>query len=177
VLVLQLIGKKRWQVYQPDVKLPPPGAPLPFANDSEPPHHGGEGSNEVHEAAAPGTLELEELLAAGDSLYVPRGFFHQAAALDAPSVHLTIGIHVLDEPVRQSSDFSRAIDELVVDRQSGENAKSGRPDPGLLDHETKLTASVGLQFYFSADGSMAGLALGQEIFWMPVCFAPALRFV
>jgi ribosomal protein L16 Arg81 hydroxylase len=145
VLVLQLVGKKRWQVYQPAISLPLEGA------------------------AVPGPLKLDELLAAGDSLYLPRGFFHQAAALGEPSVHLTIGIHVLTE--------RSVVNERTADLISGQHDKSGGPNLELLDHETKLAASVGLQVYFSADGSMAGLALGQEVFWMPACFAAALRFV
>jgi hypothetical protein len=153
VLVLQLVGKKRWQVYQPAVKLPLEGA------------------------AAPGPLELDELLVAGDSLYLPRGFFHQAVALHEPSVHLTIGIHVHSEHVRRPADVDRTDNEVTAGLISGRNAKSVRPNLELLDHETKLAGSVGLQVYFSADGGMAGLALGQEVFWMPVCFAPALRFV
>ena len=46
-----------------------------------------------------------------------------------------------------------------------------------LDHQTKLTRMGQLQLYLSADGATAGLGLGQNIFWMPECFAPALRFI
>jgi ribosomal protein L16 Arg81 hydroxylase len=164
VLVLQLFGKKRWQVHQPVVKLPESSA-----SEQELLAQDGRGHSEIT-VAVPGPLELDELLMAGDSLYLPRGFFHQAVTLNESSAHLTIGIHV------PPAGFGSAVNELAEGLKD-QSAKSGRPDLESLDHETKLAGIVGLQLYFSADGSMAGLALGQEVFWMPVCFAPALRFV
>ncbi len=49
---------------------------------------------------------IEETLAPGDCLYLPRGYLHAATALGGTSIHLTIGVHawtrrhVADELVR-----------------------------------------------------------------------------
>jgi hypothetical protein len=159
-------------------------------------------------------------LEAGDSLYLPRGFVHQAESLDEPSVHVTIGIHVITwldlltvalgqsahrhESLRQAlpigwlnnyqrtfaAEFAQVIELFSQDadcegaiKEIGESivrtrqAKSARSDPDELDHKTKMERTGRLEVYLSDDGNMAGLALGQKVFWMPVCFAPALRFV
>lgn len=99
VFVLQLAGKKQWQIFEPSVRLPLEFIPpLPFENDHEALRRarggGKEGSDDINETEL-GPLALEALLEPGDSLYLPRGFVHQAAAHDKPSVHLTIGVHVL----------------------------------------------------------------------------------
>jgi ribosomal protein L16 Arg81 hydroxylase len=71
VMVLQLHGRKQWQIFAPtqdaplDVGVPP--------RPSGPPAWSG-------------------LLNAGDILYLPRGWWHVANAVDGPSLHLTFGI-------------------------------------------------------------------------------------
>jgi len=99
VFVLQLFGKKQWQIFEPTLRLPLEFVPpLPFENDREAlkRFRGGResGQSDIKETEQ-GPLVLEALLEPGDCLYLPRGFVHQAVAHDEPSVHLTIGIHVL----------------------------------------------------------------------------------
>jgi hypothetical protein len=99
VFVLQLFGKKQWQIFEPTVRLPLEFVPpLPFENDREAlkRFRGGResGQSDIKETEL-GPLVLEALLEPGDCLYLPRGFVHQAVAHDEPSVHLTLGIHVL----------------------------------------------------------------------------------
>ena len=101
VFVLQLCGKKRWHIFAPTVKLPLEFVPpLPFENDREAlrrVHGRSESKRDVRDEVAEdelGAPTLEALLEPGDCLYLPRGFVHQAAAEDEPSVHLTIGVHV-----------------------------------------------------------------------------------
>ncbi len=48
---------------------------------------------------------------------------------------------------------------------------------GVVAGETKLEGNGPLRFYLAADGTMAGLACGEKEFWLPIGFAPALRFV
>jgi lysine-specific demethylase/histidyl-hydroxylase NO66 len=96
VFVLQLFGKKRWQVFAPSQRLPLEFVPrLTFEDDRAALRRGrGRESGNVSETQ-PGPPAIEALLEPGDCLYLPRGFLHQADAQDEASVHLTIGIHVL----------------------------------------------------------------------------------
>jgi Cupin superfamily protein len=74
VLVLQVVGEKRWRLYHPLVELP-----LKHQRYSR----------ELGEHGEP-TEELE--LRAGDTLYLPRGWLHEAETSATDSLHLTIGI-------------------------------------------------------------------------------------
>lgn len=76
VFALQLIGRKRWQVFAPSF-------PLPLGM------HRSEGA----EAACPTTPILDCVLESGDMLYVPRGWWHQVLPLDGPSLHLSVGTY------------------------------------------------------------------------------------
>jgi ribosomal protein L16 Arg81 hydroxylase len=75
VFILQVDGTKKWHVFSDTVKYPLPeqkSATLP------PPQ---------------GEPYLTCTLNPGDVLYIPRGHWHYAVALDEPSLHLTLGVH------------------------------------------------------------------------------------
>ena len=74
VLVLQISGTKRWRIHH-EVKWP--RRPMAEALPRE------------YLKAQP----MELTLAPGDVLYLPRGFVHEAAALDSASLHLTLSLH------------------------------------------------------------------------------------
>ncbi len=76
VLVLQVLGEKRWRIW-PGQPVPRPTRRTPWPGNIEP-----EG-----EAT---TLTLRP----GDTLYVPRGVLHDAAAQEGeePSLHVTVGL-------------------------------------------------------------------------------------
>jgi lysine-specific demethylase/histidyl-hydroxylase NO66 len=75
VFVLQTHGHKRWRVYTPIVELAgPEQAWSPKLGSPEEP-------------------ELEAELGPGDSLYIPRGFPHDAEAREEVSIHVTVGIN------------------------------------------------------------------------------------
>ena len=74
VFVLQLAGRKAWEVYPPVLADPLPSQPW---------------SADRGEPAEP-CLSAE--LRAGDCLYVPRGFLHSAHAQEDLSAHLTVGV-------------------------------------------------------------------------------------
>jgi len=226
VLVLQLLGNKQWLAYESTTKLPLEYVPRgPFEDDRDAlkrSHERSEGGQDEISPAKRGALAVEASLEAGDTLYLPRGFVHQAESLDEPSVHVTIGIHVftwldllsvalvqsgyrherlrhalpvgwfknhqserifaaefaqLLELFSQDADCESAIREVAESTIRTSQAKSARPDPDGLDHKTKVEGTGRLEVCLSDDGDMAGLALGQKVFWMPVSFAPALRFV
>ncbi|HSS20502.1 MAG TPA: cupin domain-containing protein [Pyrinomonadaceae bacterium] len=142
VLVLQLLGSKRWEVYEPAAGL------------SE--------NRDVGEAELRATV-LDEVIEQGDCLYVPRGFVHRALSLEQPSVHLTVGIHTETE---------------IGDQEKLNETKAAAPaDLERLEINTRLEVSGDLRLYLSAAGDMAALNLGEKSLWLPVSFAPLLRFV
>ena len=76
VLVLQVAGEKEWLVYEPLLELPL-----------------------KHQRYSPalgehGPPEMELTLRAGDTLYLPRGWLHEALTSDTDSLHITVGINV-----------------------------------------------------------------------------------
>lgn len=91
VFVVQVDGTKRWDLYGFT-------RPAPLRRDRE---------------AAPKPTEASEqmVLEAGDMLYLPRGYWHAAVGLGAPSLHLTIGVSR-----KTGADFLRWLaDEAIAD--------------------------------------------------------------
>ncbi|HEY3517774.1 MAG TPA: cupin domain-containing protein [Gammaproteobacteria bacterium] len=76
VFALQLIGRKRWQVFAPTF-------PLPLGM------HRSEGSG----SECPGTPVLDCVLESGDLLYVPRGWWHHVLPEEGASLHLSVGTY------------------------------------------------------------------------------------
>jgi lysine-specific demethylase/histidyl-hydroxylase NO66 len=78
VFVVQLAGLKRWRVWRPLVRT------------TDPVRRGPRLAMPTFDELGPPALDLT--LAAGDCLYLPRGFPHAAEAIDAASSHLTVGV-------------------------------------------------------------------------------------
>jgi len=76
VISLQVAGTKRWLVYDPVLELPL--------------------KNQRYRSALgePGEPVLDLTLAAGDTLYLPRGWLHQALTSEDDSLHITVGVNV-----------------------------------------------------------------------------------
>jgi JmjC domain len=107
VLCLQVAGEKRWLVYDPVLELP-----LKDQRYSA-------------ELGEPGPTVLDVTLRPGDTLYLPRGWLHEALTSETDSLHLTIGINVytrldalraaLEECAREEVEYRRGVggrDEL-----------------------------------------------------------------
>ena len=93
VITLQIAGTKRWLVYEPALELPL--------------------KNQRYRSALgePGEPVLDVTARAGDTLYLPRGWLHQAMTTDTDSLHITVGINV-----RRWVDEARAaLDEAEAD--------------------------------------------------------------
>jgi len=75
VFILQIDGTKEWNVFTDTFKYP---LKTQKSANFQPP-------NELP--------YLNCILEPGDVLYIPRGHWHYALALDRPSLHLTLGIH------------------------------------------------------------------------------------
>jgi hypothetical protein len=76
VFVLQIAGRKRWRIHAPPLPLP----------------HRSQVFDPRGYTPSPPILEIE--LAAGDLLYLPRGFVHATATAENFSVHVTLGVTV-----------------------------------------------------------------------------------
>jgi JmjC domain len=76
VFVLQVSGRKRWLVYAPVLELPL------------------KEQRYCAELGAPGDTVIDTVLGPGDTLYLPRGWLHEARTSDVNSLHLTVGINV-----------------------------------------------------------------------------------
>jgi Cupin superfamily protein len=93
VLVLQVAGEKRWLLYDPLLDLP-----LKHQRYSKSLGEHGEPTDDL-------------VLRAGDTLYLPRGWLHQAETSDTDSLHLTIGINAYTwlDALEQEVGFRRGV--------------------------------------------------------------------
>jgi hypothetical protein len=105
VFSLQVAGRKRWLVYEPVW-------PLPL-------------KEQRYRAAMgePGPVVHDVVLAPGDTLYLPRGWLHEAVTSDSDSLHLTIGASVYT----WHDAFRAALEELGDDADF-RRAPAGEPD-------------------------------------------------
>jgi len=69
-------GHKHWRIYAPILELP--------GKDQR-------WKSELADTVGPPVHDLT--LRAGDTLYIPRGWPHEATAADAASLHITVGLH------------------------------------------------------------------------------------
>ncbi len=101
VFCLQVSGEKRWLVYPPVLELPL------------------KGQKYTPELGGPGGAVLDVTMRAGDTLYLPRGWLHQAMTSDTASLHLTVGVSVstwldalqaaLKETAREEVELRRGV--------------------------------------------------------------------
>ena len=94
VISLQVAGSKRWLVYEPVLELPL--------------------KNQRYRSALgePGEPVLDVTLRAGDTLYLPRGWLHQALTSDDDSLHITVGINVRRWVDEARAELDEAENEL-----------------------------------------------------------------
>jgi lysine-specific demethylase/histidyl-hydroxylase NO66 len=111
VFVLQVAGEKRWLVYEPALELP-----LKNQRYST-------------ELGAPGAPIENRVLRPGDTLYLPRGWLHEALTSDSDSLHLTIGVNV----VTWLDALKAALEELADDVRFRRSWQSPEPVEDLVD--------------------------------------------
>lgn len=81
VFAVQIIGKKRWQLFEPTLPLPlshQTSSKLALQSNFAPPS---------------GTPDFECIMCEGDLLYVPRGWWHEVTPVTGESLHLSIGTY------------------------------------------------------------------------------------
>ena len=77
VFAIQLIGRKQWKLFAPTF-------PLPLQNQTS--------KDRKHEC--PETPIFDEILEAGDILYIPRGWWHEALPIEQEETfHIAVGVH------------------------------------------------------------------------------------
>lgn len=112
VFVVQLGGSKRWRIWEPLTRTVDP---VKGAHTIAKPRF-----DEVGEAL------LDITLAAGDCLYLPRGYPHSAETTDTRSEHLTIGLVA----VTWQRVIRKAIDAEVAAGRLGAALPPGLLEPG-----------------------------------------------
>ena len=136
VFVLQSHGSKHWKVREPLVEAP-------LARHR---------SNHDEAAAQPNALDAE--LAAGDALYLPRGWIHEAAAQADTSLHITVGV---------LATTAYDVLRLLLDRAADEDARFRR----TLASDPATVAGIAADFadwLGKADADAASDALADR-FW------------
>jgi len=109
VFVLQVAGRKRWRIYAPVLELPLGPQRWSGADPGEP---------------------VDELtLEPGDTLYLPRGWPHEAVAQEEDSLHLTIGLH----PPTRLDALRAALDECGDDIEFRRGLGHGELPPALVE--------------------------------------------
>jgi JmjC domain len=111
VFVLQMSGRKRWLVYEPVLELP-------LKNQRYSPDLG-----------EPGDAVEDRVLSAGDMLYLPRGWLHEALTSDTDSLHLTVGVNV----VTWLDAVRAALEECGEDVDFRRSWQSGNGGDELLE--------------------------------------------
>jgi ribosomal protein L16 Arg81 hydroxylase len=109
VFSLQVAGEKRWLVYEPALELP-------LRDQRYRPELGGPG-DPVHDVT----------LGPGDTLYLPRGWLHEATTSATDSLHITIGINVYT----WFDAFRAALEECAAEvefRHAVPDGGDGRPE-------------------------------------------------
>ena len=114
VFTLQVSGQKRWLVYEPALELPLKTQRYRSA------------------LGAPGEPALDVTQGPGDTLYLPRGWLHQALTSETDSLHITVGVNVRTWLDEARSALERGADDLEFRR-----AVDGAEPPELppLDRE------------------------------------------
>jgi hypothetical protein len=121
VLVLQVSGSKQWLVYEPVFELP-------LKHQRYRP-----------ELGEPGPAVLDVELRAGDTLYLPRGWLHEALTSAEDSLHLTVGVGVITwlDVLREA--LSECEDDLELRRSVPPDGEGG---PELAE---RLAARLGAE--------------------------------
>ena len=109
VFVLQIAGEKHWLVYDPVLELPL------------------KEQRYRAELGGPGEPVIDAVLGPGDTLYLPRGWLHEARTSDVDSLHLTVGINVYTW-LDALQDALSAVEGELAFRRSAE----GDDAPGEL---------------------------------------------
>lgn len=128
VWVLQVEGKKSWQIWEPTRLHPLPdavGVPEPT-----------------------GDPDQVVTITQGDLLYVPRGWWHRAEALDGVSVHLTLGSRA-----PTGSDFVRSVAAQLRDKPEWGATLGSKSDELAGEELAARTSADGLASFLDNEAA------------------------
>lgn len=125
VFAIHCAGEKVWRIYENRAE-----APL-----AEP---GGDAETQRRIDAAKGPVLAEVRMRPGDLLYIPRGFYHDALASSAESLHLTLGVaphsgRVLFRLLEEQALAERPFREYLPDAREAGGAPLGERLAALAD--------------------------------------------
>jgi Cupin superfamily protein len=119
VFCLQVAGQKRWLVYDPALELP--------LKDQR----------YRRELGEPGEPVLDVTLRAGDTLYLPRGWLHEALTSEGDSLHLTVGLGAYTWIDAFKDALEECRDELAFRRSVPEEADGRDELMALLERRLR----------------------------------------
>lgn len=121
--IIQTSGRKTWRVYAPAQSLAVPRQAM---------------SPKV--SLKSGQLVLEHSLQAGEILYVPACFFHEAVAEERGSIHITVGVHsytmadLVNSALAPICSNDRRYAELLPPTWDGFDPATAKRLTQLIDH-------------------------------------------
>ena len=115
VFCLQVAGEKRWLVYEPALDLPL------------------KSQRYRRELGEPGAPTLDVTLRAGDVLYLPRGWLHEALTSESDSLHLTVGLSSYTWLDALKDALDDCAEELAYRRSVPEDAETPADLLALLE--------------------------------------------
>ncbi|WP_225547364.1 cupin domain-containing protein [Chromobacterium violaceum] len=95
VFIVQIEGRKHWRIWKD------PAYPPPLAHESRP----------KDPSIENGPLLIDKIIEPGEVLYIPRGWYHEARAVESSSLHLTIGVLLL----RRIDGLKAIFDKIISD--------------------------------------------------------------
>ena len=122
VFCLQVTGEKRWLVYEPVLELP--------LKDQR----------YRRELGEPDEPVLDVTLDPGDTLYLPRGWLHQALTSDRDSLHLTVGLSAYTWLDAVKAALEDCADELAFRRSVPEDGETADELLALLGQRLRPEA-------------------------------------
>lgn len=148
VFAVQLIGRKRWQIYAPTL-------PLPLSHQTS-----SQQAGERSDLACPAQPAMDCVLETGDVLYVPRGWWHQVMPLEEGSLHFSVGTYAPTTQDYLSWLCTRVLPQALEGRMALDTVTDGQmaaamqllsdsaSDPGYraefeLSHAAKETPTSG----------------------------------
>jgi ribosomal protein L16 Arg81 hydroxylase len=174
VFVIQLIGRKRWQIYSPTFPLP-----LTYQTNDRSGH------------TCPEEPAVDLVLEEGDVMYVPRGWWHHVVPLDIGSFHLSVGSYppnLFDYIVQTSAKY---LEQQVGARRSFSTASYRQAVTELLqqlpavlldpanaasfERDWASRERMDAEFTLAALDSVASRLPGDAILSLTTCRSPALE--